>query len=28
VVAGSAFFLAHGNEQLAQMLSKPSTPRT
>lgn len=28
VLCGSAYFFAHGNEQLAQMLSRPSTPKT
>ena len=28
VVAGSAYFFAHGNEQLAQLLSRPSAART
>jgi polysaccharide chain length determinant protein (PEP-CTERM system associated) len=28
VVAGSAYFFAHGNEQLAQLLSRPSASRT
>jgi protein tyrosine kinase modulator len=28
VVAGSSYFFAHGNEQLAQMLSRPAAART
>jgi hypothetical protein len=28
VVGGSAYFFAHGNEQLAQLLSRPSASRT
>jgi hypothetical protein len=28
VVAGSSYFFAHGNEQLAQLLSRPAAART